>query len=365
MPTITHITTTPFQLPMHGALRWGKASVMDAARHVLITVHLSDGSSGVAESPPRPTIYGETVESVVGIVRDEVAPRLVGMAADPAQVWARMAEIKNNQTAKGGVDMALHAALAQSRGLTLADYLGVNQDGFHDQKVRVSYILGISDLDSALAEAERVYAQGVRVLKVKVGRDWTADVDRIRRIQASLPGDVDLYADANECFTPENAPPRLDALAKMGLLYCEEPLPVEMVRQRADLRAGGHLPIIGDDSCFSEADLRRELALDTFDILNIKTARTGYTSSLRMLGQAVSAGKGAMVGSQAGTGIGTVCAALFASMPGIGHACELSFFLKLKADIIDRPLTLHRGFLHLSDLANVAVDPDLLRDASR
>ena len=133
MPTIDRITTTSFTLPMHGALRWGKAGIMDAARHVLISVHLSDGSSGVAESPPRPTIYGETVESVVGIIRDVIAPRLAGMAADPAQVWARMHEVKHNQTAKGGVDMALHAALAESRGISLADHLGVTQD-----RVRVS-----------------------------------------------------------------------------------------------------------------------------------------------------------------------------------------------------------------------------------
>lgn len=358
MPTIDRITTTPFQLPMHGALRWGKAGVMDAARHVLISVHLSDGSRGVAESPPRPTIYGETVESVAGIIRDEIAPRLAGMAADPDRVWAQMGEIKHNQTAKGGVDMALHAALAESRGISLADHLGVTQD-----RVRVSYILGISDLDSALAEAERVYGQGVRVLKVKVGRDWDADVARIRRIRASLPTDVDLYADANECFTPENAPARLDALRDLGLLFCEEPLPVEMIRERAALRAGGHLPLIGDDSCFCEPDLRRELALDTFDILNIKTARTGFTESRRMLDRAVAAGKGVMVGSQAGTGIGTARAALFAGLPGIHHPSELSFFLKLKADIIHRPIPIRDGYIYLADIAAIRIDPDLLRDA--
>ncbi|MEZ4612911.1 MAG: hypothetical protein R2838_22155 [Caldilineaceae bacterium] len=37
---------------------------------------------------------------------------------------------------------------------------------------------------------------------------------------------------------------------------------------------GAVLPVIADDSCFTVLDLRRELALDTFDILNIKTART-------------------------------------------------------------------------------------------
>ena len=78
----------------------------------------------------------------------------------------------------------------------------------------------------------------------------------------------------------------------MGLLYCEEPLPVELVHQRAALQSAHALPIIGDDSCFTLRDLRRELALDTFDILNIKTPRTGYTESSEMLELARSAGKG-------------------------------------------------------------------------
>ena len=34
-------------------------------------------------------------------------------------------------------------------------------------------------MNTVLAEAERVFAQGVRVLKVKVGRDWEEDLARI------------------------------------------------------------------------------------------------------------------------------------------------------------------------------------------
>ena len=67
MPTIASITTTVFRLPMEGALSWGKASRLDEARHVLVQVALSDGSTGVAEAPPRPTIYGETEASITSI----------------------------------------------------------------------------------------------------------------------------------------------------------------------------------------------------------------------------------------------------------------------------------------------------------
>jgi L-alanine-DL-glutamate epimerase-like enolase superfamily enzyme len=159
----------------------------------------------------------------------------------------------------------------------------------------------------------------------------------------------------------EDAAPRLAALRELGLRYCEEPLPVEQVRARAALRARGELPIIADDSAFTVRDLHRELELDTFDILNIKTPRTGYTESLAMSRQAAAAGKGIMVGSQAGSTIGTARAAIFAARPEIAHPSELSFFLKLREEITDRPLTLDDGWLSVSDALAVRVDPDRLR----
>jgi L-alanine-DL-glutamate epimerase-like enolase superfamily enzyme len=373
-PIITHIQTTVFRLPMHGALRWGKASTLAEARHVFVQITLSDGSVGMAEAPPRPTIYGETVHSITGVIAHELAPRIYGLPVwdesdgkngdaleTPllAKIQIRLHEIKNNHTAKGALDMAIHDAIASHRGLSLTDHLGARAE-----RLKVSYILGIGERDEVLAEAERVVQQGVRVLKVKVGRDWPEDLARIAELQRFLGPDVQLYADANECLAPEEAPTVLARLAEMGLLYCEEPLPVELVRARAQVRAGRYLPLIADDSAFSARDLRRELALDTFDILNIKTARTGYTESGQMAAMARRAGKGVMVGSQASAGLGTLRAALFTAYTGAEHPAELSFFLKLKEDILEKPIPIVQGFIHLADIVTTRVDPHLLATAA-
>jgi L-alanine-DL-glutamate epimerase-like enolase superfamily enzyme len=357
MKSITHIQTTVFRLPLHGELRWGKASTLAEARHVLVQVTLSDGATGYAEAPPRPTIYGETVYSITSVIEHELAPRLIGIPL--AQVPARLGEVKNNHTAKGALDMALQAALAQSAGISLAEHLGCRA-----KRVKVSYILGMGERDAVLAEAQRVYDQGVRVLKVKVGREWAADLALIQELRTQFGERMALYADANECLTTEEACWQLACLRDLGLLYCEEPLPIELLRERARLRNEEILPLIADDSCFGPRDLARELAFDTFDILNLKPARTGFTESRLMLEQARAAGKGIMVGSQAGTGVGTIHAALVAALPGVEHPSELSFFLKLKEEILQSPLVLRDGYLHLADLQSATIDPDLLRAAT-
>lgn len=357
LPPIADIRTTVFRLPIRGTLRWGKASSLNEVRHVLVEVTLADGSSGLAEAPPRPTIYGETVQSSTGIIEQELAPRLVGAPIET--VPARLDEIKNNNTAKGAIDMALQAALAEHLGLSLAAHIGAVQE-----RIKVSYILGIGDLETVLAEAQHVYDRGVRVLKVKVGRDWDADLQRITLLQATLPDDLQLYADANECLDEGSAASQLAQLREMGLLYCEEPLPVEAVMKRTELQRARALPIIADDSCLTLRDLRRELALNTFDILNIKTPRTGFTESARMVALAGQAGKGIMVGSQAGSGIGAARAALFAARPEVEHPSELSFFLKLEEDILAEPIPIVDGFISLDAATNATIDRDRLRDAA-
>jgi L-alanine-DL-glutamate epimerase-like enolase superfamily enzyme len=357
MSKIAEIHSITFRLPMQGSLSWGKAGHLDGLEHVLVRLVTDTGYVGLAEAPPRPTIYGETPESIQVIIQKHLAPRLIGMAInDVAAINQAMAAIANNHTAKGAIDISLHEAIAASRHQNLLEYLNPPT-----RKIKVSYILGIADPQTMLAEARAVYERGVRVLKVKVGRDFAHDVALIQTLQSEFAGeDLSLYADANEGLTTTQAQPQLKQLADLGILYVEEPLPVELISERAALRSTETLPLIADDSTFTMRDLQRELHFDTFDILNIKTARTGYYTSQQMLAAARQHHKGVMVGSQASSTLGTVRAAIFAGLAGIEHPSELSFFLKLEDDITNHPLKLVEGYLDLNELAHIQLDEERL-----
>ncbi len=359
MPKIAEIHTIPFRLPMAGSLSWGKASRMDTLLHVLVRLVTDTGHIGLAEAPPRPTIYGETPESIQAIIQDHFAPRLIGMdISDLDGVNRQMDIIANNHTAKGAIDICLHEAIATAQDQSLLEYLNPP-----NRQVKVSYILGISDPATMLAEARAVYDQGVRVLKVKVGRDFANDVAVIKKLQAEFKGsDLWFYADANEGLLPDQAEAQLHQLASEGILYVEEPLPVELIPERAVLRKAEILPIIADDSTFTYRDLVRELRFNTFDILNIKTARTGYYQSKKMLAAAKEHRKGVMVGSQASSTVGTVRAALLAGLDGVDYPSELSFFLKLEDDIVNRPIQIKDGYIDLDELEGIKVDEQRLQN---
>ncbi len=352
--SLARVTTRPFELPLRGELRWGRAGRLTGLRHVLVSVFDDAGNVGVAEAPVRETIYGETVQSVQAVVR-YLEPRLVGLDVDdvPAQ-QAVLARVPNNNCAKGALDTALCELRAKARGETL---FGAERG--ERARLEVSFILGFADPDGVLSEAAQVYEAGVRVFKVKVGQDAAHDARVLGALKDTFAGaGVTLYADANEGLSPETAARDLERLARLGVRYAEEPLPVHLLRERAELKAADILPIIADDSCFTLPDLERELAFDTFDILNVKTARTGFTGSQKMLDLAYSAGKGVMVGSQASAGLGTLHAGVFSSKAGVTHPCELSFPLKLESDILNGPLQFRGGFLEVAGLEKLGLADD-------
>ncbi|TFU26078.1 enolase C-terminal domain-like protein [Thermus tengchongensis] len=354
MATIKDLRLIPFRIPLKAPLRWGKASEMAALEHALLEVELSDGALGRAEVAIRPTIYGETLGSVrAGL--EYLRPRLLGLEADDQEAIRAVLEgFPCNYALKGALDTALWEAWARSEGEELHQVLKPAK-----HRVRVAYLLGMASEEEMLADARMAYGAGVRVFKVKVGRDLEGDTRRIARLKEAFP-DAELYADANETLSPKDAERYLLAWKELGLLYVEEPLPIEEVEARRKLREKKILPLIADDSAMTPKDLRRELTLDTFDVLNLKPARTGITWTLEMLSLVREKGKRAMVGSQAQSSFGAYQSALLAFQQGVTEPNELAFHLKAEGGFLDFP-TFRQGWLYWEDLVEVRFDEEAFR----
>ena len=347
MPKIVRIDAAPYNIPLKSPLTWGGGHELRRLQHVLIRVELEDGALGIAEATPRPSIYGETQASILHIVAEQLAPLLLGAEIDSfasvAALSARLALIKHNNTAKGALDMALHQALSLSLGRRLGDYLGAARE-----RILLSTIVSTGSPDAVMADVAGAYGAGLRVFKLKFGRDIPSEIETSRRLIREYPA-AQFYADANETLDSGSAAALLNQLHKLGLLYCEEALPIQQLRERHQLRRDCQMPIIADDSAFTIADLEREIAFDTFDILNIKTARTGYSESMRMLDRCDEAWLDVMVGSQASSLLGCLQAAAFAGLEAVTCASECSFYLKTEADLSFAPPIID-GWMRLSDV---------------
>jgi muconate cycloisomerase len=333
----------PFRIPLAAELRWGAGKRMAALEHVLVEVTLAGGHVGRGEVAVRPTIYGETLASVRGALA-WLEPHLrEADLTDPQAVQTLLDRLPCNLAAKAGLEMALFEARAAALGQNPLDLLPADQE-----RVRVSFIVGQGDVAATLASARFAHERGVRVFKLKTTGQAAEDEARIRALTGAFP-DAEVYVDANETLTPGAAPAVLERWRELGVTMVEEPLPVEHLRARAGLRRRGTLPLIADDSAFTARDLERELEQDTFDVLNVKPARSGFTASLGLLDRVRTAGKAAMIGSQATSSFGAARAAALAFHAAVTRPSELAFHLLAAGSFAPFP-PLREGWLYRKDL---------------
>jgi L-alanine-DL-glutamate epimerase-like enolase superfamily enzyme len=341
---ITRVEAIPFRIPYKTPLKWGLAGYLDAAEHVLVRVHTDEGIVGAAEAMSRPTIYGESTASILYAVREWFAPMIVGL--DPAhteKVWAKFETIHWNPTAKGAIDLALYDAVARSRGVPLWEMLG----GFSD-RLPLSWMLGIRAVPEMVREALEIRAMGIKAFKVKVGLDPDQDVQVIKSLRESLGPDVLLYADANMAYSASTAIRTIRRMEEFGLAFVEEPVPAWDAKGRLKVARAVSIPLMGDESVFTPQDAAREIELGAIGIISIKTPRTGYTLSLKIVQMAENAGIPCLMGTQAETGVGTLASAHFgAGRRNVSYPSEISFFLALKDDLLAEPIVLKDGFIEL------------------
>ncbi|MGK5114119.1 MULTISPECIES: mandelate racemase/muconate lactonizing enzyme family protein [unclassified Geodermatophilus] len=358
---IVAIEAIPYAIPYRKPLRFASGEV-HVADHVLVRVHTDDGVVGVAEAPPRPYTYGETQESIVAVVDKVFAPQLVGLTLlEREVVHGRLDRTVGNPTAKAAVDMAIWDALGHTLGLPVTQLLG----GWTD-RLRVAHMVGFAPDAEMVADAERVRdVHGITTFKVKVGRRPVAlDVGACRALRTALGPDVELYVDGNRGWTPSEAARALDAMADLGLTLSEELCPADDVLGRRWLTARTTVPTVADESATTPGEVTRELLGGAATMISIKTARTGFSTSQRILHQCDGLGAEVVMGNQIDGQVGTACTVVFgaAHRSSARRAGELSNFLDMSDDLLTEPLEISGGELAVrpGPGIGIAIDPDKL-----
>ncbi|MFB7090311.1 mandelate racemase/muconate lactonizing enzyme family protein [Streptomyces sp. NPDC056296] len=358
---IVNVEAIPFAIPYTKPLRFASGEV-HTAEHVLIRVHTDEGLVGTAEAPPRPYTYGETQESIVAVVERIFAPQLKGLTPlDRERIHERLDRTVGNPTAKAALDMALWDILGQAAGLPVSGLLG----GYTD-RMRVSHMVGFAPAEHMVAEAERIRdTYGITTFKVKVGRlPYHQDVAACRALRRALGPDVELYVDGNRGWTAADSARALREMADLDLTFAEELCPADDVLGRRWLVAQSPVPFIADESATTTGEVTRELLGGSATAISVKTARTGFTRSQRILNACQTLGVEAVIGNQIDGQIGTLCSVAFGAAHrwSARHAGELSNFLDMTDDLLAEPLTIENGTLRVREGAGLGlrIDPGKL-----
>jgi len=358
---ISRIEAIPYAIPYRKPFRAASGGV-DTAQHVLVRVHTDDGLVGTADAPPRPFTYGETQASIVAVITDLFAPDLLGLAPlQRSEAHARMNRTVGNPVAKGAIDIALWDLIGQNLRTPVTDLLG----GYTDQ-LRVAHMVGLAEPGEMVDETLRMRSEhGITAFKIKVGRrPLGIDLESCRSIRAALGDDVELYIDGNRGWSAAEALSALRALDDVGLVSAEELCSADDVFGRRWLADRSPIPLIADESAARPSDVAREILGKTAMGISIKTARTGFTYSQRVLHLCEGLGGEVVMGNQIDGQIGTLSTLVFgAANPGTARRpAELSFFLDMTDDLLVEPLVIAGGVMRLPERPGLGltIDPDKL-----
>jgi len=228
--------------------------------------------------------------------------------------------------------------------------------------MRVSHMLGFDAPAAMVEEARRVREGfGITTFKVKVGRrPVDLDVDVVRALREAFGDTIELYVDGNRGWTPSEAARALRAMRDLDLTLAEELCPADDVLGRRWLVRQTDIPFVADESATRPGEVTRELLDGGATAISIKTARTGFTGSQRVLHLCEGLGVEVVMGNQIDGQIGTACSLAFgaAHRHTAARAGELSNFLDMSDDLLTDPLHITDGTLAVRPGPGLGLDID-------
>ena len=239
-------------------------------QNVFIRIHTDSGLVGMGECSAFPLLVGETQNTCYEVAQD-FAKLLKGK--DPLDIPARMKDlntyIAHNTTIKSAFDIAFHDLKAKAAGVPLYKILGGRI-----QTIQTDLTIGIDTPESMEQTAREFIADGVKIIKVKLGKNGEEDIERIRRIRNAVGPEIGLRVDANQGWGYDEAIKTLNEIAQYDIQYCEQPIPKDLDELLPALRKASKVKIMADESVFDWRDAERLIKADAVDYINIKLAKS-------------------------------------------------------------------------------------------
>jgi L-alanine-DL-glutamate epimerase-like enolase superfamily enzyme len=175
------------------------------------------------------------------------------------------------------VDTALWDLKARLLGLSLVSLLGAVRDSIavYGSGGFTSY--SPDRLQSQLAGWVR---EGIGAVKMKVGRDAAADVERVRLAREAIGRDARLFVDANGAYTRKQALAQAERFAAQHVTWFEEPVSsddLEGLRVMRD-RAPAGMDIAAGEYGFDIQYFRRLAGAGAVDVMQADATRCGGVS---------------------------------------------------------------------------------------
>lgn len=254
---------------------------VDAVDNVIVEVRTESGEVGLGAASPAPYVTGETDVSCRDSLGGGTLDWLVGkdVRTLPALCRCLIQALPDNPAARAAVDVALHDLYARSIGLPLVEVLGRAHDS-----LPTSITIGIRSVEETLEEAREYIGRGFVVIKVKVGKSLTVDLERLHRLRETVGAGIGIRVDANQGYTRGELLRFVAETEPLGIELIEQPLLAADIHGMRSLPERVRRRIAADESLLAE---RHALELSrppvACGIYNIKLMKCGGIHSARRI----------------------------------------------------------------------------------
>ena len=247
----------------------------------IVRLTMDDGGQGAGYS----YTIGTGGSSVVALLRDHLAPRLMGR--DPAEIEAIWRDLmfSTHATTVGAISSlalaAIDTALWDWRCRRDGQPLWKTAGGAKKRIPVYTTEGGWLHMPTETIVRETVAAKeaGFKGAKIKVGLPHLSDdVARLKAVRAAVGDGFEIMVDANQCFTLSEALRRAPRYAELGIAWFEEPLPADDIAGHARLAAASAvqgLPIAVGESLYSPSQFAAYVQQGAASILQPDVARIG------------------------------------------------------------------------------------------
>ena len=196
-------------------------------------------------------------------------------------------------------------------------------------------------------EVERRLTDGFRTFKIKVGKDATADIARVRTIQRTIAGRATMRIDANRAYAEADACQFAAALDPAGVELFEQPCRAEDWDANAHVAKVSTVPVMLDEPICAVSDIERAAEIPNVGFCKLKLKRFGGLDLLKAaLDKVRELGMVPVLGDGLSAELACWMEGCVASVT-ISNAGEFNGFLKPKERLFAPPLPFEAGDLIL------------------
>lgn len=351
-------TTHSHGIGAHGSGPHGSSDV-SGIHSVLLELRTDTGRTGWGEASPWPVFTG-TVEASAAALHGYLGEHVLG--GDPVQVeWhMRRADqvLVGHNEAKAALETALLDLAGQISGLAIAELVG----GRQRDAIPLSFSVANPDFDRDREDIESLFADGVRLFKVKTGfQGDDFDLMRLEWLRDRFGGEIGLRVDYNQGLPAFDALRRIRKLEAFDLDFIEQPVKRQERAAMAALTRAMDTPIMADESVFGVGDALAALEGPVADILSLKIMKSGgIRRALEVAAIAKAAGLAVYGGCMFETSIAHAAGAqLMAAVPELSLGCEfyMSSYYAVE-DIAKEPFPVRDGQVHVPRAPGLGLAPD-------